>query len=189
LSCQLVVASPLVVLSLYRPLVLVEPAGCCIASHRPLITLPSHCLVAPAGCHIASRRPLVVPPSRQLVTPAYCRIASPRPLVAPHAALSSTHCTGWLLRHLLTHRPLVVSSSRRASCHLLLSCHASWLSHHHLSSSSCCTTPLVLSLCWLVVALPVLAPPSCPLIVVHHRCHRTPSNAAATIEHHRHRRH
>ena len=41
--------------------------------------------------------------------------------------------------------------------------------------------PLVhsFSLCWLVVALHVLAPPSRPLVVVHRRRHQTPSNAAA----------
>ena len=39
--------------------------------------------------------------------------------------------------------------------------------------------PLVLS-----VALPLLAPPTCPLIIVHRRRHQTLSNAAAAIKHH-----
>ena len=46
---------------------------------------------------------------------------------------------------------------------------------------------VVHSSCWLVVALPVLAPPSRPLVIVHCPRHRTPSNAAAAINHHRHR--
>jgi len=41
--------------------------------------------------------------------------------------------------------------------------------------------PLVLSSCWRVVALHVLAPPSRPLIVVHRRHHETPLNAAAIL--------
>ncbi len=55
----------------------------------------------------------------------------------PCAAHSSSHRAGWLLRHLSSHRPLVVLSRHR---------------------------PLVVLL-WLVVALPPVMPPSCPLIV------------------------
>jgi hypothetical protein len=115
-------------------------------------------------------------PSRQLVAPACCRIASPCPLVVPRAALSTPLCAGWLLRHLSTRRPLVVSLSRHAASRCLVApagCRAI------ISSVLSLHRPLVLSLCWLVVALHVLAPPSCPLVVVHRPCHRTPSNAAA----------
>jgi hypothetical protein len=125
--------------------------------------------------------------------------------------LSSTHCSSPLLSHRLSsssccapRRRLILSSrrlvvalpldappSRRlvvSLCRLSLSCRASWLSRHHLSSSSRCT---VLSSShragWFV--LPLLAPPSCSLVLVHCPRHRTPSNAAAAIEHHRHRCH
>ena len=127
LSCQLVVTLPLVVISLRRPLVVLS-RQLVVAS----IALPSHCLVAPACCCIASRHPLIVPPSCQLVAPACCHIASPRPLVAPRAALSSSHCAGWLLHRLSPRRPLVISLSCRAAscclvapagCHAIISCH------------------------------------------------------------------
>jgi len=65
---------------------LIVPAGCCIASCRPLIARPSRHLVASAGCCIASCHPLVAPPFHPLVAQACCCIASPplllhRPLV------------------------------------------------------------------------------------------------------------
>jgi hypothetical protein len=53
------------------------------------------------------------------------------------AAHSLSHCAGCLLRRLSSHRPLFVLSPRR---------------------------PLVVLL-WLVIALPPLTPPSCPLVV------------------------
>ena len=124
LSCQLVVALPLVVLSLRRPLIVLS-RQLVVAS----IALPSYCLAVPAGCRIASHRPLVVPPSHQLVVPACCRIASPCPLVTPRTALLSSHCTGWLLCCLSMRPRLVISSS----CYLVV-------------------PPLVLSLRQLVVA-------------------------------------
>jgi hypothetical protein len=132
LSCQLVVPSPLVVLSLRHPLVVLSELVVAFASRHPLIALPSHRLVLPAGCRLASRRPLVAPPSRQLIMPACCRVAPPRPLIVPGAALSSSRRAGWLLRRLSTHRPLVVSSSHCAAsrclvapagCHAIISCH------------------------------------------------------------------
>jgi len=101
-----------------------------------------------------------VPPSCPLIAPAGCCVFSQR------AALSSSS------RLVLS--PLVVSS-----CQLVLA-----------PSSLVVLSlyrPLVLSSCWLVVALPVLAPPFHPLIVVHHRRYRTPTNAAVSIEHHHHR--
>ena len=165
---------------------LVAPACCHIASPCPLIVLPYRCLVVPAGCRTASRCHLVAPPSRQLVAPACCCIASPRPLVAPRAALSSSLRTGWLLRRLLTCRHLVVSSSRSAA------------SHCHVTPAGCCA---IISCCSLV------APPSCPLIVLAGCCFAcpcaalsssrrspstTPSNAVeccCNIKHICHRRH
>jgi len=175
LSCQLVVALPLVVLSLRRPLIVLS-CQLVVAS----VVLPSHCLVAPAGCPIASRCPLVVPSSRQLVAPACCRITSPRPLVVPRAALSSSRRTGWLLRRLLMCHPLVVLSSRcAASCCLV-------------APAGC---PAIIS------CRPLVAPPSRPLIMLAGCCVAcpcaalsspcrsplpTPSNA---IKCHHHRRH
>jgi hypothetical protein len=84
-------------------------------------------------------------PSRQLVVPACCCIASPRPLVVPRAALSTPLCAGWLLRHLSTRRPLVVSLSRHAASRSLVvpaGCRA------------------------IISCRPLVAPPSRPLIVL-----------------------
>jgi hypothetical protein len=99
-----------------------------IASRRPLIAPPSRHLDAPAGCRIASCRLLVAPPFRPLVAPAGCCVASQR------AALSSS-------RHIVV-PPLVISSRQLvvASSSLFVL----WLHR-----------PLVLSSCWLVVALPL----------------------------------
>jgi len=125
-ACHLVVPAGCRIASC-RPLIvppssqLVAIACCCITSPHPLIALPFRRLVPPAGCRIASCHPLVAPPSCQLVAPACCRIASPRPLVAPRAALSSSRRAVWLLRRLSMRRPLVVSS-----CCLSLSHRASW---------------------------------------------------------------
>jgi hypothetical protein len=167
----------------------VMPAGCRIASwlvvpslRRPLVVLSRQLVVALplvvlSLCHplvnsllqrvVAS--PLIVlllrpaPPSHPLVAPAGCCVASRR------AALSSS-------RRLVA-PPLVVSSRQLA----VVPSSLANLSLHR---------PLVLSSCWMVVALPVHAPPpSRPLVVVHRPRHRTPSNAAAATEHHCHRRH
>ena len=84
-----------------------RPAGCRIASHRPLVVPLSCPLFALACCHIASPRPLIAPYSLPLVAPAGCCVASQR------AALSLSHC-------------LVVPPSRclvaPASC-CIISCH------------------------------------------------------------------
>jgi hypothetical protein len=187
LSCQLVVSSPLVVLSLRHPLVvllrqLVVASPLAILSFRCprivlsrqlVVTLPltvlllrhplvnSSCqLVVASSLLVLSLRP--TPPSCPLVASAGCCVAS------RHAALSSS-------RHLVV-PPLVVLSRQLVvmpSSLFVFSLHR----------------PLVLSSCWLVVALPVLAPPSHPLVVVHRPRHSTPPNAAAAIEHHLHRRH
>ena len=177
-GCRIASCRPLIVPPSCQ---LVMPACCYIASPGPLIALPSRCLVMPAGCCIASCRHLVAPPSRQLVAPACCRIASPHPLIAPCATLSSSLRAGWLLRRLSTRRPLVVLSS----CRLVVPPLVVLLCQLVVASSSLVILllhrPLILSLCWLVVALHVLAPPSRPLIVVHRRRHQTPSNAAAIL--------
>ena len=187
LSCQLVVASPLAVLSLCRPLVvllrqqvvappLVILSLCCplvvllcqLVVALPLVVLSLclplinllHQLVVTSPLLVLSLRPALS--SRPLVAPAGCCVASRR------ATLSSSCC--------LIVPPLIVSSRQLVvapSSLVVLSLHR----------------PLVLSSCWLFVALPVLAPPSHPLVVVHRRCHRMPSNAAAAIKHHRHRCH
>ena len=183
-GCRIATCRPLIVPPSHQ---LVAPACCCITSPRPFVALPSRHLVAPAGCRIASRRPLVAPPSRQLVAPACCCIASPCPLIVLRTALLSSRCAGWLLRcratlsssRRLVMPPLFVSSRQldvAPSLVILLSLHC----------------PLILSSCWLVVASPVLVPPSCPLVVaVHCQRNQMPSNAAVTIDHrhHHHRRH
>ena len=124
---------------------LVVSAGCRIASCRPLIVPPFPLLVAPAGCHIASCCPIIAPPSRQLIALACCRVTSPYPLVAPRVTLSSSGCASWSLRHLSTHRPLVILS-------------------YLCATSRCLVTPAgclaIISCC------PLVAPPSHPLIVL-----------------------
>jgi hypothetical protein len=125
--CQLVVASPLVVLSLCRPLVvlsleLVVTLPLAVLSLRHPLVLScaslllhrfssSSCCVAHSSsphadrlfCHLFMRRPLLVSWSRGLVVSWSCR--------------------------------LVISSSRRAA--LSPYPHASWLAHHLSSSSRC----------------------------------------------------
>ncbi len=105
-------------------------------------------------CHLSLYRPLVIL-SLLCSLVVLRRMVVASPLVALHScalvvpplillssshctALSSSHCTGWLLHCLLLHCPLVV------------------LSLHH---------PLVVLL-QLVVALPLLSPHSCPLVVL-----------------------
>ena len=136
---------------------LVAPAGCCIASRRPLIcaALLSSCRTS---CCIASRRPLVVPPSCQLVMPAYCCIASPCPLVATRDALLSSCPTGLLCR-LSTCRPLVVLSS------------------HH-AASRCLVAPAG---CRAIISCrPLVAPPSRPLIVLAGFCIACPCTSLSS---------
>ncbi len=160
-SCQLVVALPLAVLSLRCSLVIfVAPAVAlplAILSLRHLLVNSSHQLVVASPLLVLLLHP--APPSHPLVAPAGCCVASRQ------AALS-------LSRHLVV-PPLVVSSRQLVVVQSSLGI----LSLHHT---------LVLSSCWLVVALPVLAPPSRPLVLIHCRHHQTPLNAAATIEHHHH---
>jgi hypothetical protein len=136
LSHQLVLASPLAVLSLRRPLVL-SSCRLVVASPLdapptcPLVVPPSHPLSMPADCHIAFCHPLVAPPSRPLIVPAGCCV------VFSCVTHLSSHCAGWLL---------------------------SYLSLRHISSSRCAALPLRR----LVVALP----PSNTAAAI--KCHRTP---------------
>ena len=178
-GCRIASCRPLIVPPSCR---LVAPAGCRIASRCPLIAQPSRCLVAPAGCRIASHFPLIAPPSHCLVAPACCRIAFPCCLVVSCTTLSSS-------RHAGCSRCAALSSS----CRLIVLPLIVSLRQLVVAPSSLFVLllhcPLVLSSCWLVVVLPVLALPSRPLVVVHHPHHRTPSNAAAAIKHHHHRHH
>ena len=124
-----------------------------LSLHHPLVN-SSRQLVVASPLLVLSLRP--APPSHPLIAPAGCCVTSRR------AALSSSHR--------LAVPPLVVSSHQLVvapSSLVVISLHR----------------PLVLSSCWLAVALPVLAPPSHPLVVVHRRRHRTllpPSNTTAT---------
>jgi len=142
---------------------LVTPADCCIASHHPLIALPSCHFFVPAGCRIASCSPLVVPPSCHLVAPACCRIASPCPLVAPRAALLSSRCAGWLFCYLSSCHPLVISSSLHATLSSLL------------APAGC---RIIIS------RSPLVAPPSCPLIMLAGCCGCVASPCAALSSSH-----
>jgi hypothetical protein len=153
-SCRPLIAPPSCCLD--------APAGCCITSCHPLIAPPSCHLVAPIGCCIASHRPLVAPPSRQLVAPACSHTASPCPLVAPCAALSSSHCTSWLLRRLSMCRPLVV----------LLSCCA----------ASCCLVAPA-GCCAIISRHPIVAPPSHHLIMLAGCCVASPCAALSSTCH------
>ncbi len=134
------------------------PAGCPIASCRPLIAPPSRCLVR-AGCCIC-----LSPSSHCAAFSSSCLASWLSPCLSPSsccATLSSTHHASLLLRrpssssHCARRRPLVLSSCRLvvtlplnappscclvvSLCRLSLSCRASWLSRHHLLSSSRCT--------------------------------------------------
>ena len=100
-------ASPLIVLSLHRPL---------IVSLRRLVVVASP-LVAPPSC------PLVAPHSRHFV-------------VLSLAALLLSHCAIWLLCRLSSHCGLVLSSSSHCAT-FLSSCALSSCSHCATLSSSC----------------------------------------------------
>ncbi len=141
LSCQLVVASPLVVLSLHCPLV--------VLLHQLLHSLLPSSLCATLS---STRRASLL--MHRLSLSSCCALH--RPLVLSLA--------GWLLRCLSTHRSLIVSS---------LVVLPLVVSSRQLVVAPSSYRPLVLSSCWLVVVLLVLAPPSRPLVVVHHQRHRT----------------
>jgi hypothetical protein len=161
------------VLSLCRPLVLLSSSDCAAL----LLSCASWLL-----CRLSLQRPLVLSLCRPLVL-----LSS-----SDCAALLLSHLTAWLLRRLSLHRPLIVLSLRRscclapASCCIASRCAAlSWSSHcatlslSHLTSwllhrlSSCRPLVILLLLCsfiilrWLVVALPLVAPPSSPLVILY----------------------
>jgi hypothetical protein len=153
-----------------------------LASRRAalLLVVPPTCpLVAPAGCPIASRRPLVALPLLSSCSASWllhrlslssCCAALPLSRCTSWflhclssssrcAALSSSHHAGWLLHclsmrrslFLLLRRPLILSAHQL----IVVSPLVVLLLHR----------PLILSLCRLVVALSLLASPSRPLIV------------------------
>ena len=136
LSCQLVVAIPLVVLSLRHPLIILSRQ---LVVASPLVNLSLCC-------------PLVVL-SRQLLhclLPSSCCAtlsSTRRTSLLSHRLASSSHCTPRCPLVLSSCRLVVVSPldalpSRHLVvllCRLLLSRHASWLLRHHLLSSSRCT--------------------------------------------------
>ena len=159
-SCQLVITLPLVIPSLHPPLVIllcqlvVTSPLAVLSLHRPLVVLLRQLVVALPLAILSLYHSLINSSRQPRCAPRLPLILSLRRLVvaSPLDALLS--------------RPLVVLSS-----HLSLSRQASLLLRHHLLLSSCLHRPLVLLSCWLVVALPVLAPPSRPLVVVHRPHH------------------
>jgi hypothetical protein len=92
------------------------------------------CPLSTANAAAAPKPPLPPPPPSLALLSCRSLVLS---LSYHCAAHSLSHCAGWLLRCLLSHRPLVVLSPRR---------------------------PLVILL-WLVVALPPVTPLSRPLVV------------------------
>jgi hypothetical protein len=141
-------------------------------------------------CPLSSQRPLVLLLCRPLILSSS----------SDCAALLLSHFTGWLLRCLLLHCPLVVLSLCRSCCLAPASCciasrratlslcrplvlsvssHCAALSLSHLTGwLLCCLSscrPLVVLLLLhsfvvlrrLVVASPLVAPPSSPLIVLY----------------------
>ena len=148
-SCQLIVASPLVVPSLRRSLVvllhqLVVASPLAVLSLRcPLVVLSRQLVVALPLVILSMRHPLVNS-SCQLVAASY-RITSPHPLVAHRTALSSSRHAGWLLRRLSACSPLVILSSRCAA-------------------SRCLVAPAGRRA--IISCRPLVAPPSHPLIVL-----------------------
>ncbi len=141
LLCQLVVALPLVVLSLRRPLIVLS---CQLVFASPLAVLSLRCPLVALSCQLVVTLPLAVLSlrhplvnlSRQLVDASpllvlsLCPAPPSCPLVAPAGCcVASRRATLLLSCHLF------VSSYR-----LSLSCRASWLLRHHLLSSSRCNS-------------------------------------------------
>jgi hypothetical protein len=125
------------------------------SSWRPLTLLSPRCLISLDGCCVAS-----------------CLTALS---LSSHSAALSSSCAGWLLCRLLSRRPLVLSLccplllSLSSNCAALLSSHhAGWLlrclSLHRPLVVLSPRRPLVVLL-RPIVALPLVALPSCPLVV------------------------
>jgi len=167
-SCQLVFASPVVVLSLPRPLAVLLRASW--LSHR--LSPSSHCAALSSSCRASWLLHYLLPLSF-CATILSTRCAS---LLSHHLSLSSCcaprHPLVFLSNRLVvaalsSSRRLIVSSSRRLVVPPLVI-----LSRQLVVAPSSLVIlslhrPLVLSSCWLLVMLPLLAPPSCPLVVVH----------------------
>ena len=162
LSCQLVVALPLVVLSLRRPLVvlshqLVVASPLAILSlHRPLVNLSCQLVVSLPLTILLLCHPLVNSSCQLVVaSPLLVLLLRPalpsRPLVAPAGCCVASQCATLLSSRCLTVPPLVVLLRQLV---VALSSLVVLLLHR----------PLILSSCLLVVALPVLAPPSHPAV-------------------------
>ena len=107
--CQLVVALPLVLLSLHHPLVVLL---CQLVVALPLAIFSLRCclvLFKPAGCHIASPRPLVAPPTHPLILSSWTRC----PLVISLSRHATSRCliasVGCCI--IISHRPLAAPSS------------------------------------------------------------------------------
>jgi hypothetical protein len=136
LSCQLVVASPLVVPPLRRPLVVLSRQ---LVVTSPLAVLSLRCPLAVLSRQLVVTLPLAVLSLRHPLVNSLRQLASPRALVALRAALLSSRHAGWLLRPFSTRRPLVV----------LLSCH---------TASRCLVAPA--GCCAIISRRPLVAPPS-----------------------------
>ena len=184
-ACQLVIASPLVILSLRRPLVVLSSRRLAVASPlavlplcHPLVLLSRQLVVTSPLLVISLHHPLVLTRAgwslHRLSSSSRCAPKPPTrpPLVAPAgrcvasrcAALSSSHRLIAMPSH-VSLRPLVVASSlivlllRRPPGPLIV-------------SADCCVAsswrhPLILS-------LRRLSSPRHQLAVVHRRCHQTP---------------
>ena len=133
MSCQLVVASPLVVLSLRHPLIILS---CQLVVALPLAVLSLRCPLVVLSCQLVVALPLAV---LSLLHHPLVNSSRRQLFVALRPILLS-------LRPVPPSRPLVAPLDAPPSrclvvllCSLLLSCCASWLSRHHLLWSSRCT--------------------------------------------------
>jgi hypothetical protein len=146
---------------------LIMLAGCCVASpcathwlsHR--LSLSSHCAALSLSyctswlsyCLSPSSRCATLLSSRRTSLLLHCLLLPSR-----RAAHSSSCHAGWLLPCLLTHRPLVVSLS-------------------HCTASRCLVMPAG---CRIIISYyPIVALPSCPLIMLTDCCIASPTLPAS----------
>ena len=165
-------------------------SSCCASWLLHRLSPSSHCAALSSSCRLVVALPLAVLSlchplvnlliqlvvTSPLLVLLLCPASPSRPLVVPAGCCVAYRCAALSSTRRLVMPPLVVLLRQLVvmpSSLVVLSLHR----------------PLVLSSCWLVVALPVLVPPSRPLVVVQRPHHQTPSNAAATIKHHCLRRH
>ena len=199
--CPLVLSSSR--LLLHRPLIVSLCRLVVVASS--FVAPPSRPLVTPHSCPFVVLSLAALSPSHHTVW-LLCRLLSRCRLVlllSSHcAALSLSNSTGWLLRRLslccclvlLSCRPIVLSSSSHCAARSLSHC-TGW----PLSGPLVVLTlrPPLVVLRRLVAVLPLVAPPSCPLVVLPYRplierwlvVAWPPSNAATAIERPPHGRH